>query len=295
MILEIRWLRSFVSVADEMHFSRAASKLNLAQPALTAQIRQLEEAVGARLFQRSNRMEGLTTAGRALLPEARMIVERSAQLSGLVKRASLGETGSLRLGVIPPAATSHLAACIRRFSATFPGVEFSVRQGDQDKLIDRLAGNDLDLVIGRPTSNRQQGATLCQDHLFSEEQGILVSEEDPLASLRIIPIKKISDRNLLLLRGNIHFGQVLLAHAAKHGSMLLPLYTAEDFPSLHWMVRAGLGIAPCSMLLADGLPRGLIARQLSPAPPMLEIYGIWRGAKPEAVVSKLMALLKKHA
>jgi DNA-binding transcriptional LysR family regulator len=76
MPIELRWLRSFVAVADEMHFSRAARRLRLAQPALTAQIRQLEGEIGSPLFERTNRMRGLTIAGRALLPEARALVER---------------------------------------------------------------------------------------------------------------------------------------------------------------------------------------------------------------------------
>ena len=80
MNVELRWLKSFLAVAEEMHFSRAARRLNLAQPALTAQIRQLEEAVGARLFERSNRMSGLTPAGRALLGEARAVVQHAETL-----------------------------------------------------------------------------------------------------------------------------------------------------------------------------------------------------------------------
>ncbi len=130
MPIELRWLRSFVFVAEEMHFSRAARKLNLAQPALTTQIRQLEHAVGAPLFERTNRMGGLTAAGRALLPEAKSIVERSGSLCRIVERAVKGETGHLRLGIIPPAMTTHVAECVRRFSQEYPGVEVSMRQGD---------------------------------------------------------------------------------------------------------------------------------------------------------------------
>src|SRR5260221_13081116 len=106
MSIELRWLRSFVAVADEMHFSRAARRLRLGQPEITAQIRQLEAEIGSPLFERTNRMRGLTIVGRALLPEARDLVERSGAFSRMVKQASLGETGLLALGVIPPAATT---------------------------------------------------------------------------------------------------------------------------------------------------------------------------------------------
>ncbi len=294
MPIELRWLRSFVSVAEEMHFSRAARKLNLAQPALTTQIRQLEHAVGAPLFERTNRMGGLTAAGRALLPEARNIIERSSALHSMVKRAALGETGSLRLGVIPPAATTRLAECVRRFAKELPGIELTVRQGDQDKLIDRLAGNELDLVIGRPSATGLQTNSLRQRRLFSEEQGIIVRADDPLAKMNAVPVSRISGKRLLLLRSNTHFGQLLLNHAARHGANLSPIHHAEDFPSLHWMVRAGLGIAPCSLLLADGLPRGLVAKKLKPAPTRLEINAIWLGAKPAPAAARLIQMFVEN-
>src|ERR1700733_781307 len=105
MMIELRWLRSFLAVAEEMHFSRAARRLHLAQPALTSQIQQLERALGSSLFERSNRITGVTPAGLVLLPEARSLVERADKLSEMVKRAARGETGRLRLGVVEPAAT----------------------------------------------------------------------------------------------------------------------------------------------------------------------------------------------
>ena len=113
MNVELRWLKSFLAVAEEMHFSRAASRLNLAQPALTAQIRQLEEAVGARLFERSNRMGGLTPAGRALLAEARAVVPGSRACP--FKVASVGRRAVI--SVESPKRTS-ITLCFDRFRST---------------------------------------------------------------------------------------------------------------------------------------------------------------------------------
>src|ERR1700676_1732233 len=103
IMIELRWLRSFLAVADEMHLSRAARKLHLAQPALTTQIQQLERFLGSSLFQRSNRIRDLTATGLVLLPEARAIVARAEALPGIVERAARGETGRLRLANFPPA------------------------------------------------------------------------------------------------------------------------------------------------------------------------------------------------
>jgi DNA-binding transcriptional LysR family regulator len=287
MAIELRWLRSFVAVADEMHFSRAARRLRLAQPALTAQIRQLEGEIGSLLFERTNRMRGLTIAGQALLPEARALVERSESLPRIVQQASLGETGLLRLGVIPPAATTTVARTLRRFVKEYPGVELTVRQGGQDRLTDELLTGDIDLVIGRRSTSR----SFQQRRLFTEEQGILLNEDDPLAKLPMISVTSLADRRLVLLRDNPRFGQLLLTHAAKYGIRLFPIHIAEDFPSLHWLVRAGLGIAPCSLLLADGLPRGLAASRIKPAPEKLEVNAIWKGTDLRASAAKFLQIL----
>ncbi len=279
MNLELRWLKSFVTVAEEMHFSRAAQRLNLAQPALTAQIQQLEEAVGAGLLERTNRINGLTAAGAALLPEARRLVERAAGLPDLAARAQRGDSGVLRTGIIPPAATEQVAAVFRRYRAALPGIEVALRMGHQDMLMAALVAGELDLVIGRPEKPPARSG-LRERRLFVEEQGVLLRRDDPRAQGESVRLRELAGSPLLLLRGNLHFGQILLEFAARHGADLRPQYSAEDFPGLHWMVQAGFGVAPCSRLLADAVPRDLVVRPLRPAPPRLFVNAIWRGRTP---------------
>lgn len=290
MSIELRWLRSFLAVAEEHHFSRAARRLNLAQPALTAHIQNLEEAVGASLFARSNRMSGLTPAGRALLPDARAIVERTDALGRTAKRAARGESGLLRLDVIPPAAVPWVADSLRRFAHELPEIELTVRHGDQHRLVTLVAEGELDLVLGRAPESGA-GVGLKHRRLFIEEQGVLLREDDPLARGEFIRLKQLDGARLLVLRGNPHFGRNIAELAERHGVRLTSLPLAEDFLSLHWLVRAGQGFAPCSLLLRDGLPRGLTARPLRPAPPKLEIHAIWRGATPPATAARWLRMV----
>ncbi len=285
MMPELRWLHAFVLVAEEMHFSRAARRLNLAQPALTTQIRQLEAAVGAPLFVRSNRIAGLTAAGAALLPEARRLVERAGALAGLAGRAERGASGHLRAGLIPPAATTAVAEGFRRFGQAYPGVEVTVRLGAQDALVAALAAGDLDLVLGRP-EQPPAGSGLRERRWFTEEQGVLLRRDDPRAGGAAVRVKALAGATLLLLRGNPHFGQLLLGFAARHGAPLQPLPAADDFPGLYWLVAAGFGVAPCSLRLADMLPPGLTVKPLRPVPPKLQVNAIWRGREPAPPVAR---------
>jgi DNA-binding transcriptional LysR family regulator len=284
---ELRWLRSFLAVAEQQHFSRAARRLNLAQPALTAHIQHLEAALGSTLFERTNRMNGLTPAGRALLPEAETIVNRSDALARKVREVAHGETGLLRLGLIPPAATSAAADSLRRLNRELTGVEVQVQQGYQDRLEHLLLDGDLDLVLGRPPENK----ALAHRRQFVEQQGVLMRVDDELAKNEIVPLRELGGLRLVLLRGNPHFGQNFLELAEKHGVKITALHVAEDFPSLHWMVRAGFGVAPCSLLLADALPGGLVAKPVRPLLPKLEIHAIWRGIVPPPPAARWLKML----
>jgi DNA-binding transcriptional LysR family regulator len=180
-----------------------------------------------------------------------------------------------------------MARSLRRFIKEYPSTELAVRQGGQDSLTDQLLTGDIDLMIGRPTANQ----ALKQRPLFTEEQGIVLNEDDPLAKWPLIPVGSLADRRLVLLRDNPRFGQLLLTHAAKHHVRLFPIHIAEDFPSLHWLVRAGLGIAPCSLLLADGLPRRLTAKRLRPAPEKLQVNAIWKGTDLSPSAAKFLQIL----
>lgn len=292
MQLELRWLKSFVATAEELSFSRAARRIHLAQPALTAQIQKLEEAVGASLFDRTNRIQGLTQAGLALLPEARSVLARVEALPATAERAGRGESGRLRLGLIPPAAVRSVAEALRVFATRYPAVALSVRQAGQARLMELLAQGELDLVIGRSAA-KAPGGNLRECSLMREEQGIVLREDDPLAlGGKAVALSALRGRVLLLLRDNPSFGQNILGFAARERIELRAQHAAEDFPSLHWMVRAGLGFAPCSLLLADTLPRGLVARPLRPGPPKLTICALWRAPRTIATAENLLQCLR---
>jgi DNA-binding transcriptional LysR family regulator len=290
MSIDLRWLRSFLAVAEELNFSRAARKLHLAQPALTAHIKQLENAVEAQLFDRTNRISGLTPAGNALLEEAEAMVSRADSLRQIARRAKDGETGRLRVGLIPPAAIRPVAEAARRFTKKFPEVEVTVRQGGQDRLLEHLTDGDLDLVLGRPLEVAR-ATPIRGRRLMIEEQGIVLRDDDPLSRSAVVPLRGLHGRPLLLLRGNLHFGQNIMELAARERVELTPKAAAEDFSSLHWMVRAGLGVAPCSLLLGDSLPQGLVVRPLFPAPAKLPIHALWTGEQATSCATHLMEIL----
>jgi len=263
---EFRWLRSFLAVAEEQHFSRAARRLNLAQPALTAHIQQLEAALGSTLFERTNRMGGLTPAGRALLPEAEAIVNRAEALQRKVREVAHGESGLLRLGVIPPAATTAAADSLRRLTQELPGVELQVQQGYQDRLEHLLLDGDLDLVLGRPPENK----TLAHRRLFVEQQGVLMRADDELAKAEIVPLRELGGLRLVLLRGNPHFGQNFLDLAEHLGLPRLD----DDRPRIgHREVRDLVEVRRCAVVVDHYVVKDAQRRSAGPDGGELPLQG----------------------
>jgi DNA-binding transcriptional LysR family regulator len=145
--LELRHLRHFVALAEELHFARAAKKLRMAQPPLSQSIMRLEESLGAKLFDRSSRTVQLTPAGRALLPEARDIVARAELAQRLVERVAAQGLVRLRIGFVPMSATLTLPRAIRAFSKIYPHVEIQLQERTSASQVEALRSGALDLGI----------------------------------------------------------------------------------------------------------------------------------------------------
>lgn len=126
--MDLRHLRYFVAVAEELHFRRAAEKLNISQPPLSQQIKELEIEVGAQLFRRSRRRVELTAAGQVFLSRARIVLRDAGDLAEVARRAQRGEEGEISVGFIHTAGYGLLPAVIRRFRDANPAVEVSLEQ-----------------------------------------------------------------------------------------------------------------------------------------------------------------------
>src|SRR4051794_35876297 len=128
MSVALRQLRYFVAVAEELHFGRAAERMQIAQPALSQQIKRLESDVGAELFFRTKRHVELSGAGTALLPYARRALEDVAAGVENARRAQRGEIGALRIGFVESAAATIVPTAVREFRREHPDVALTLRE-----------------------------------------------------------------------------------------------------------------------------------------------------------------------
>jgi DNA-binding transcriptional LysR family regulator len=178
MSVELKHLRAFVAVAEELNFTRAAERLHLAQQALSAQIRQLEERTGVQLLERTTRKVTLTPAGEALLEHARSVLAGTERAVAAVKAAG-GETPRLTLGLVVPADYEPFRPALALFGERRPDVEVRVHFGEVPDPSGGLFGGDADvaIVVGAFTKTGLESVTL-----WTDPRGLAMSTDHELAA-----------------------------------------------------------------------------------------------------------------
>ncbi|WP_457931571.1 LysR substrate-binding domain-containing protein [Pseudomonas aeruginosa] len=149
--MELRHLRYFIAVAEELHFGRAAERLGISQPPLSQQIQALEEEIGARLFERTNRRVELTDAGRLFLDESRQVLVQVDKAVLLARRAHLGELGELKIGFTSSAPfTSTIPSSIHAFRKAYPDVHLDLQEMSSRQVLKALLEESLQVGVIRP-------------------------------------------------------------------------------------------------------------------------------------------------
>jgi DNA-binding transcriptional LysR family regulator len=180
MQLELRHLRYFLAVAEELNFSRAAERLHIAQPALSAQIRSLETQLGTELFSRTTRKVDLTPAGELLLADARAIVERADRAVAKVAAAARGERGALRVAFAAHAAGETSTAIFRRFADEHPAIELELVESATLEGLQRLvADHEADAAFAWLPILHEE---LESEVVFSEPKSVGMHPEHRLAA-----------------------------------------------------------------------------------------------------------------
>ncbi len=180
--MELRRLRYFCAVAEELHFGRAADRLALAQPGLSQQIKALEAELGTSLFVRSSRRVSLTEAGAVLYAEARSLLAAADALEARVRAVAAGGAGRLRVHTTRSAPTGVAAALIDRFRDECPGVELQLVTGFTGWNLEELRAGRSDVVFVRPPVDADDGVALVD--LGEEELVVALPADHPLAARR---------------------------------------------------------------------------------------------------------------
>ena len=195
--MELRHLRYFVAVAEELHFGRAAERVGIGQPPLSQQIQALERELDTQLFRRIPRNIELTGAGEVLLREARIILAQAEHAIACVGRASRGELGKLRIGLTPAASFSDFVIEIMDgFRKLYPDILITLRENDPTDLFIALVENEIDVAFTRPpaTDNRIQ-----LDELFDEALLVAVPIGHSLSAKSSVSLNSLAGEDFVLI------------------------------------------------------------------------------------------------
>ena len=251
--VELKHLRSFVAVAEERNFTRAAERLHLAQPALSVHIRQLEERMGVQLVERTTRRVALTPAGEALLERSRALLDGVADAVQLARDAALGRTGRLRVGLLATAALDLTPAALRAFAADVPGAQVSVQDVRFDDPSGGVRDGDTDIaLIWTPVDERGIDVEL----LFEEPRVAILASDHPLAARKRLTVDDLVDQPWPGSHSADPIAEAFWTLADERGGPPPTTVPVSGFEDLLVAIRAGLVVDTVPAAIARGLPFG---------------------------------------
>ncbi len=294
--MELRHLRYFVAVAEELNFRRAAARLRLAQPPLSTQVRQLEEEIGTRLLERNSHRVALTAAGQVFLESCRRILRDADDATCAARRAARGEVGRLAIGFVASLSQGVLPAVLRAYRQRYPRVELHLAEMDSSQQIEELAAGRLDLGfigLGLPretpslelavVAEERLVAVLPQDHPLARAGGVngvngVNGGSHAAAERSSLPLSALArERFYLAARQNAPvFNPWLVVLCQQAGFQPNVVQEADRPATLLAYVAAGFGVTVLPEQYSRMGITGVVFRPLAPPVPTYRYCAAWR-------------------
>jgi DNA-binding transcriptional LysR family regulator len=283
--MELRHLVSFLALADELHFGRAAARLHLAQPSLSQQIRRLERAVGATLIERTSHRVALTPAGELLRERASAILAQVDEASAAVRAVALGRAGTLRVGYNFVAGQRILPAALARLTAQVPDVAVTLVERRTGPQLAALAEHDLDVALtyGRPPSPEFAARPLATLPLVA-----VVGRNHPWAGKTDVSFAELADQPCVLFdRAQSPAMYDALTGAARRSGITLTVTELLNDPNataIMAAVRPVCGFASAPRVAQPGADERITAVALRDPVPTVELFAVWRADEQRPLV-----------
>jgi DNA-binding transcriptional LysR family regulator len=287
-MIELRHLRYFVAVAEELHFGRAAQRLHIAQPGLSQQIQSLETELGVSLLARTRRRVELTAAGQVFLEEGRRALAQVARAENLARRAASGEIGRLTIGGTESATWVILPELLREFRKRYSNVDLAIREMPSPLQLEALRSGEIDVGFVRPPINTDG---VVARTVLEETLGVLLPEGHHLTRRTAIPIAMLADEPLVVHparpSGWADFMVSICRNAGfepRIGQEASETATAVSF------VAAGLGLTIVPVSLKGFVRPGVAYRPVSDPAPRAQLLLVYRSGVVPPTVTKLLTV-----
>jgi DNA-binding transcriptional LysR family regulator len=289
--MNLRSLRCFLAVAEELHFGRAAKRLNISQPPLTQHIKALEAELGVELFHRTKRSVRITEAGGALLDEARRLVSQVDGLRHIVQRADKGRSGYLRAGFITSSVFTDTRKLYAKMSRGVPGVTVMWQEMNSFEQIEALHEDKIDIAFLHTPA---QHAGLAARVIVRDPMVMAVPDAHRLAERRRASLAEFaSDDFVLPLRhmSPIFYDSIIAACRAAGISPAIPPHQPRNLLTILSLVSVGAGVSVIpSTLAAAGFP-GVTFMRIRGEAPIAEVSALWKPDNRSPVLARALAAL----
>jgi len=292
--MELRHLRYFVAVGEELNFTRAARRLGIEQPPLSQQIRQLETEIGTLLLHRQSRGVALTDSGSAFLNDARLILAQVQRATEHAQQVARGDTGRIRVGMINSAPFHpFVPRAIREFGQRYPEVGLTLEEDTTPALAASVLAGTIDVAFVRPLLG-EEGALVIEP-LFQEEMVIALPEHHPLSRLTSLPLRALAGEDFVLFPRSVGSGlyDEMISACQRAGFSPRIRHEIRQVTSIANLVAAGLGVSVVPSSMRQVLSDGVVYRSIDGDAPKAHMSLAYRRDEASATVRNLVDLTRR--
>ncbi|MEZ5764049.1 MAG: LysR substrate-binding domain-containing protein [Xanthobacteraceae bacterium] len=289
--MELRHVRSFIAVAEELNFGRAARRLGLSQPPLSKQIQALEAELGVSLFERAKSGIRLTKAGDGALREAYRLIEQADRLQQAARRAEAGESGQMTIGYLPSAFYEIMPRLLAGFRSQWPDVEVTLKEFSTAGAAQELRNGRIDAAVIRMA----QGVEPLQSIILrSERCFVAIPARHTLAKSALIRLEDLEGETLVVPSSQTfpRYYNAILEAFVKANVRPRFAHEALSIASLLAVVGSGIAISLVPRSIQDSLVQGVAFVPLAETIPIVDMRLVWNGNKPSRLVENLIAVAK---
>ncbi len=293
--MDLRQLRYFVTVAEELHFGRAAERLGMTQPPLSQSIAALEQELGLRLFERTKRTVALTSVGAQWLTYVRDLLGRATELPAIAQQLQRGEIGSLTLAFVTTADYSLMPQLVSRYTRAYPDVQVLLREATSDVQIEALLRQEIDAGLIIAPEGAALHATLGY-HPLLREALVLAVPEDWVTNGRLgadhVRLTEVIDEPLIIFprRSAPAFHDIITGYYTRNGAEPCIVQEAIQTQTIIALVSAGMGVALVPRSLRNLARAGVRYLDFEGDPPEIETGLVWRKRGATAALERFVEL-----
>ena len=289
--MELRHLRYFVAVAEELHFSRAAARLHIAQPPLSQQIRRLEGDLGVALFSRTRRRVELTPAGRALLEEARRVLAQADRAARIARRAGTGAIGQLALAFVPSADLDLLPRVLRLWRGRFPDVELDLQVLLPVAQMEALAAGRIQVGLLRLPVAADRAVVV--EPIQNEPLVAVLPRRHRLARRSRVRLADLAGETIMMFPRHVAPGYYdVMISAFRDAGFTPSVFHPGTMQTNLALVSAGLGASLLPSSIRNLRRAGVVYRPLMPPVPRVELAVAYRRDERSAVLPAFLELVR---